>query len=211
MFSYQQQSRINRLNDERHYLLDVYNSDTKRVYAISGSTGKVYYINLDPDGESKSYKISCDCPDMSSWALKYGCLCKHCCFFLIKVLQLANLADVIRTHKIQGELPVIEQQRLNECSDDVCRERYLIRKSSQSDDDNAFTKIYKDLREEVCPICFEQLIITDQCEPLLSCPSCCNSIHSECMKRWLKTHKTCVFCRSIEWENYVQHDINVYH
>lgn len=45
-----------------------------------------------------------------------------------------------------------------------------------------------------CPICFEEM--KSRKESIEKCTTCKNYLHSDCLKRWLRQSKTCVYCRS---------------
>ena len=81
--NYQQVSRYNKLQYERFYLLNIKSDEDKYIINVSGSTMNIYDIEFSK-GEKK---ISCNCPDMKSWAASSGCVCKHCCFVLFKVCR----------------------------------------------------------------------------------------------------------------------------
>jgi hypothetical protein len=46
-----------------------------------------------------------------------------------------------------------------------------------------------------CPVCYDVLL---NATPLDSCKTCKNSIHKECLQKWLQFNRTCVYCRS-QW------------
>lgn len=48
------------------------------------------------------------------------------------------------------------------------------------------------LKEDVCPVCFEQLNNTD----VIKCSNCNNYVHTECLESWLlKNNSSCILCR----------------
>lgn len=204
--SFQQQKRIQRLNKERHYLLDISKSDTLVTYAVSGSTGNVYMVTIHLNPMDTEIGITCNCPDTNNQALQYNCLCKHCCFVLLKVLKLNE--DSFYTALKEKHISVDTMTETICCEtsqveyyDPEYRERYLQMKGSITE----FTMIHKDLTKEECPVCFDSFIN----DSAVSCPCCRNSIHNECMERWLQNHDTCVLCRSDVWKNY-KTEFNVY-
>ena len=198
LLSMQQKMRINRMNKERHYLLD----RDINSYAVSGSTGIVYTVTVNTDS------ITCSCPDMTSWAVKYNCVCKHCCFVLLKVRKHteSELAIIIETKHVPPHMVDLQI----ECNP-IYRERYLkLKTQTQSLAQTDFSTIYKDLIKLDCPVCFDELI---NVKKVVTCPCCQNSIHTNCMEKWLKTHETCVLCRSDIWKHYKNinvKNINVY-
>jgi hypothetical protein len=46
-----------------------------------------------------------------------------------------------------------------------------------------------------CPVCYDVLL---NATPLDSCKTCKNSIHKECLQKWMQFNRTCVYCRS-QW------------
>ena len=63
-----------------------------------------------------------------------------------------------------------------------------------------FVENTKSLEEtDVCPICYLDF---PDIKNLLSCPTCKNYVHDDCMNIWLKHAKTCVYCRSDIWKDY---------
>lgn len=86
----QQRTRLDKIYSDRLYLIEYKQEAEHWDFVISGSTANLYKIKLQPNQMSQGLKplISCNCPDMFSWAREYDLKCKHCCFVLIKVLRL---------------------------------------------------------------------------------------------------------------------------
>jgi hypothetical protein len=55
--------------------------------------------------------------------------------------------------------------------------------------------------EDCCPVCFNDLEENDK-PHLLSCPTCHNYAHKECMEVWLEQQERCMLCKSDIWKNY---------
>lgn len=100
--------------DESHYLLSTRvvtddatvsadmshapaESDARQlVFDISGSTGNVYQVTLERNGDRVD--THCTCPDADNYAARYAVACKHCCFVICRVLrQSVQNADSMRT------------------------------------------------------------------------------------------------------------------
>jgi hypothetical protein len=82
--SEQQLKRIEKVFNEEYYVLDHSEEENKINIFISGSTKSVYTISINKsDG-----KLWCDCPDSKSHAARHNCMCKHCCFTIIKIGKL---------------------------------------------------------------------------------------------------------------------------
>ena len=57
-------------------------------------------------------------------------------------------------------------------------------------------------KDEMCPICFVDFS-DEENEELIGCPDCKNTLHKECMEKWLSIgNTTCVYCRSDVWKDY---------
>ena len=95
-----QLKRFMRMHDESFYLLGArcYGGGARASAAaassaplasfdVSGSTGAPYSIRLLPDGALK-----CSCPDTRANCGARGCVCKHVCFVLTRVLHETDLA-----------------------------------------------------------------------------------------------------------------------
>ena len=77
-----------------------------------------------------------------------------------------------------------------------------------------FNKNTKTLNvDDTCPICCDILqsraserqgdLLTSESE-IISCPECHNYVHKQCIKIWLEQSKTCVYCRSGHFKNYIK-------
>ena len=90
---HQQRTRLGKIYTDRLYLIE-FKQDSEDPshydFVISGSTANLYKIKLQTNQLNEGLKplITCNCPDMFSWAKEYDTKCKHCCFVLIKVLRL---------------------------------------------------------------------------------------------------------------------------
>ena len=82
--SLHQQIRINKVYSENYYVLDHSITEEKISIKISGSTKSVYTLSVLTSDRNNG-KIWCDCPDNKSHAAKQNCLCKHCCFMILKI------------------------------------------------------------------------------------------------------------------------------
>ena len=214
---YQQEKRVNRVNYEKFFLLEKKKiSDNKIVLYISGSTFNIYNVTFYP----YSNKLFCNCPDSKSWAKKSDCVCKHCCFCVLKIFKndvnIENYFNTLQftpdeTEKILQTISSINITNLAENSDQLVDAHMLDRykdiadKDSQEDASRSKFKLpgQKNKNTE-CPICYDSFEESIQ-EP--KCPTCNNSFHKICIEMWLKSgQKTCPFCRSDEWNQYLKND-----
>lgn len=211
-----QQKRYNKIYSEKFYLCDIAKSkenDNNYDFAISGSTANIYNMTLD----QSSLSIKCDCPDATSWAVKKGVICKHCCFLLVRVIKIDEkiLENDILTNKDQKFSPqvfwqvksAVEKMTQSKIySKDVINLDYIKKykkiKDNNGQDKNKFSAKKDVDDDDECIICFDTLDPTDKSN-LIACPDCNNLLHKFCMEKWLTSgNKTCVYCRSSAWTKY---------
>jgi len=173
-----QRERLDKIYLDPLYLL----SQSNTTFTISGSTANIYTITI------ANNKITCDCQDAKTHALKQSVICKHCCFVLVKVLKIP-ITDL--------ETTIFATLKFNEhvmnsiktkCDDTLEPELAKL----------SFTYTNKRSTDDDCPICYDSLSENTPVE----CPSCNNPIHKACMEKWLQTNKSCVYCRSDAWTAY---------
>lgn len=203
LISYEQKKRLKKAFGEPLYLLEASFPDPEYHFRIVGSTKNVYLIKIDDEG-----KISCDCPDFSTYCVKNRCICKHCCFVISKVGKLNNesyykpgskpieLADKQKiynnctmAHIDKSLLDKYNALRVKECDSDTIEEKDLSSEQEHSIDDllNGETD---------CPICFSELKDDNGTISLCSnCPQCNKYLHTDCILKWLNYNSSCVFCR----------------
>lgn len=212
----QQKNRYNKIFNEEIYLLDKFKEDNKLIFHISGSTANIYKVTIYLNHRN----MFCDCPDMKSWAKKYNCVCKHCCFTLFKVLKLNlhhtnffnNLAlsdeDLVQ---INNNFDKLTLTNIDDNIDDNIINQQLLKKfqtlnltnNNDNNDKNKKKDIFENNKEidedDQCVICFEDFLKND----IVSCPTCHNIIHKKCMEKWIKMGKhNCVYCRSEVWKKF---------
>ena len=196
--------RVDRALSQRLYLLNQIDISTPnnlgRKYDVLGSTGNVYEVEI-------SRIPSCTCPDAAK-----GNLCKHILFVYLRVLKLQPRSKVIiQKALLQEELATTFTSKPMTCvASDVQASKSVMRiysnsmQGSQSLEDDHEEKIDKEDSEETpqgeCPICFESMATK---ESINRCQTCRNSIHVDCLRRWLDQSKTCVYCRSV-WVSNLQ-------
>lgn len=197
--NYQQVKRIEKVYNEEYYVLDSKLELEKIKIFISGSTQNVYEITIYKD----TCKIWCDCPDMKSFSKRFDCICKHCCFVLLKIGKIYDSEPIV-TKKINQRYQeiIIERLSQNELKNVELSMKYMNMKDSDSNSElktSKFDSSTKELTEDdECPICYDLLISTD----VKSCPECKNYVHSACINKWLKVKSTCVLCRSDCWSSF---------
>jgi hypothetical protein len=93
--------RAEKLYSEEFYLLDVSKGTQENIhwnFYISGSKKNVYQIKY-----YNERKLFCNCPDSLVHCVKQGVVCKHICFFMIRVLKNRRL-DFYQTKVIDNSL-----------------------------------------------------------------------------------------------------------
>ena len=229
--SSQQQTRILKVYNEEYYVLDHSITDDKINIHISGSSKSVYTISITKN----TGKIWCDCPDSKSHASRHNCICKHCCFVMLKIGKIytpfvytsKNCSNSEQEQIVSRLLKVTSSIREIEGEEDISlvnmslKMKYLSlkdgkkeekkeEKEEKKEEEKVKTKFdisEKELTEDdECPICFDILLNTD----IKSCPTCHNHIHTLCIKKWLTTKKNCILCRSDVWKSFfVDHNESV--
>lgn len=210
----QQIKRIEKVYNEEYYVLDTeYKEETENILKIkiSGSKQNVYTITLNKYNNT----IDCDCPDMESFSQRFNCMCKHCCFTLIKIGKLFNeytfntkFISEYDFHTILNRLKKMNTLNSSEDSEIVnmnLKMRYLGLKNNnnnqQSQNKTKFDISEKEITDEdECPICYDYLKVGE----IKSCPDCKNFVHLQCIKKWLEMRNTtCVLCRSKCWSTFL--------
>jgi len=173
-----QKKRIRKLYTEKYYLLG-FDKDKQEIQ-ISGSTNNNYRITI------LSNTLMCSCMDCQMSHYK-GIYCKHVCFVFIKIIQSRDF-DFFLKMILSNE----DREKLTKILEEMTFSTNPIRPTS------AFTSELSERNVgNECPICYE---ILD--EDLSKCPDCENAVHTDCVKQWLRYHKTCVFCRSDSWKKF---------
>lgn len=216
---FDQEKRMKKITKEPFYLLDLNQNDKGNyVFNVSGSTANVYNTTLYPEER----KVFCSCPDARSHAKKQGCVCKHICFIMIRVLKLPlqlfesdlldnnlhmsdQLVQIVEA-KYQ-QLKAISQQTSEFVNQEFVNkdfaQKYQKIKHQKAPTPEEKAKKYEvkkeleeDEEEPECMICFDIMEIYKK-ETVVECPMCHNLTHKPCMEKWLKSgKKNCIYCRS---------------
>lgn len=222
---FDQEKRMKKITNEPFYLLDLdHNDKGNYVFNVSGSTANIYTTTLYP-GERG---VFCSCPDARSHAKKQGCVCKHVCFIMIRVLKISLQSfeselldnDLYMSNQLLQEVETKFQQ-LKEISQKTSEfvnqefvnqeyaQKYQKIKEQKNPTVEEKAKKYdvkkqfnEDEEEPECMICFD-IIEINQKNTVVECPLCHNLIHKQCMEKWLKSgKKNCIYCRSSIWSDY---------
>ncbi|ETO36473.1 hypothetical protein RFI_00589 [Reticulomyxa filosa] len=177
-------------------------SDTRRQYAVLGSTGNVYTVEI-------SHVNTCNCPDSVR-----GNLCKHVLFVLLKVLKIKSDSPYLyqrslvtsELQKIFSEAPKIS---IGVLANEAVRKKYhekmggemITDKEADPDSNKGVARKACDGGD--CPVCMDEL--DESKEELVWCKAQCGqNLHKECFTIWAKQSEnrgesvTCVYCRA-EW------------
>lgn len=162
-----------------------------------------YEVKLFKHGGNEKGSFWCNCPDHKFNSGKKDMVCKHICFLVCKVGKLLG-SDGVAFFESNGKQLTREQfvafkavaentqQLLTNL--EICRPPDLVTEALF----RARPKAIAD--DDVCPICFDELKEDDA--TLLSCPTCKNYTHEECMRVWLERSRACVYCRSDVWSKF---------
>jgi hypothetical protein len=138
----------------------------------------------------------CSCADHKFNSSKKGTVCKHICFVVCKVLKVLQ-PYFFDTKKLKQEHLDALIQKLT--SDVIWKDTSVVKNLEKITLDT-FKSFIKQL-EDCCPVCFNDLEENEK-PHLLSCPTCHNYAHKECMEVWLEQQERCMLCKSDVWKNY---------
>jgi hypothetical protein len=207
-----QLKRFSKLDYESFFLLKVEKTDSLFTLSISGSTKNIYKVKI----YCNSKTMYCNCPDSKSWARDLNVYCKHSCFVLFRVFKtiFKDKAKICNEKVFNEEQFSIMKEKLTNMSavglinysntdivDEELLEKFqnMEKNNFKSEKSEAF-KVKK--KDEMCPICFVDFS-DEENEELIGCPDCKNTLHKECMEKWLSIgNTTCVYCRSDVWKDY---------
>lgn len=156
----------------------------------------------------------CNCPDHKFNSTKKNIVCKHICFLVAKVGRIldpaffeskrftpeqhAAFATVIRDAAVFAD-GSRERARMT-AAEHLARDAALVAAMSRDTARSLFEEPRKPVAaEDMCPICYDGMTDTAN----LSCPTCSNNVHRECMEVWLERNLSCVFCRSGVWRRWI--------
>lgn len=164
-----------------------------RVEMLGSRTSKgcreQYTISIN-----NSNRVSCNCKDFTFRSNKLGIVCKHICFILCKVSGILD-TTFFETKKLTDfQFNKIKKILENNA---LWKNRYIsvkdINKEFQNNNNNFNPS-------DICPICCDSF---QDKSKTISCPQCKNYIHEKCMSIWLERKKTCVYCRSEIFSDYI--------
>lgn len=207
-----QSNRFDRIFYEPFYVLDMSpdRSTSSVVFTVSGSTQQNHYIVTI----TESGRVACNCMDARLNCATKGCVCKHVCFVVFRVLRMTDtafftrlaltpeMAVEIHDRCATGRLGVHEQELRPTCILAPPTSSARPTSSSSSTMPDFWTVLRPPEAEDDCPVCYDSLTVKG---PMCGCPDCGKGLHVECARRWLAAAaaKTCVYCRSNVWARFV--------
>jgi hypothetical protein len=176
--------RIKKATNQALYIVKIISleKDNTRKFAVMGSTGNVYEVSI-------STKPKCTCPDYTIRKRR----CKHIYFILIKAMKLDDPEKKLKKNDLKKLFKNIPKTLEDLLVDEEFRQVY---DNMGTDIDKTDSKVEMRGKDDICPICLEDLSTgeLDYCKS-----SCGKAIHKDCFKMWVKKNTAnCVFCRS-EW------------
>lgn len=178
-------------------------------FTVSGSSQQLYTVTLRATGE-----LACSCKDSAINTRRLGCVCKHICFVVFRVLRIDDpaflqrlrlspedvsstcvnvLTGVLRVHDHERQPPsgpTISAYELDRLCRGITTQTDLRDRSPSSPPACDFTTIRRPpTAEDECPVCYMTLLGTPDLlgapPALVGCPDCGNAVHRECIARWL--------------------------
>ena len=196
-------------NECDHVYLEQYETNTltdKKHINIQGTFSLLGAMNAKGTRDNHNVKMYkdrtfwCSCPDHKFNSVKKKMYCKHICFIVCKVGKILDPSffetKILTPEQFDSLIAKAQDTTKLICDTTICRPPAEITSSY-------FKGTTKEITDDdVCPICFDALQSPSSSNnnPLLSCPSCKNYVHKECMSVWLERKDTCVYCRSDVWK-----------
>jgi hypothetical protein len=214
-----QWQRIERMLHEPIYLIDIKDNGQ---FMVTGKTGNLYTVTVDPSASTLRTLAACSCPDNLGHARRSGAICKHACFILLKALRLSQTSIFVlqlpRPTMIRDAIDNIRARNWGHLTDEQFQQRYAefmsLREAAvvSSTEPVAVTSGFAlsgkvdVVVDDSCAICLDEMPNPIEC---LQCPGCKHAFHRECMDIWLEGRSrhhcqpSCPLCRH-SWEKYRQ-------
>ena len=209
-----QLARMEKVYTEPFYLLNraAPSADASSLaFDVSGSKRDIYRVTLRPDG-----RMGCTCMDARLNCGRKGCVCKHACFVLVRVLRRCDLAFFLTGGlRLEGASAVIadfaaglsavteEEMRPHPppffspppllppatatAAAATARVPTTPRRGISNISNIDFDVVKRPPGpEDECPVCYD-LLLAGQRQRLVGCPTCGQGVHHGCVTRWLAT------------------------
>lgn len=182
---------VNHRDYDRTLEIDLMGSLKTSVQKIS--TREKYTIIF----KKSSCKFACNCKDFKYRSISHNIVCKHITFIICKILGIYDNTffenKTLSSDYKERMYRVLNNPGIyNNCP--INYEEF--NKSINSEFENNQVKTLN--TKDTCPICYD--MFSDK--KTVSCPTCHNYVHKECIQIWLNTSKSCIYCRSYKWKNY---------
>ena len=139
--------------------------------------------------------FTCNCKDFIYRSKIRDIVCKHITFIICKVLGIYD-NKFFETKKLSPEYQK-KMCKIIGNSSSIWYNNDISIKHLNSE----FKNCVKTLNtEDSCPICCD---VFGSENTIISCPECKGYIHKNCMDIWIETSKTCVYCRSEIFKDYI--------
>jgi hypothetical protein len=189
----QQLIRVDKMFNEPIYLLSKKKEFNKYIFEVCGSTTNIYKVQI----YTTSNMIYCNCPDARSYAKNSGVLCKHCCFILIKVLNIPRQVDYFKIYILNVEQIEHVKNRFNSlefADNDFIKMDYIDKYKNLKD----YKITVNSETESICPICYDELEELENKQLNNQCKCCSKIFHNNCLNKWLCLgNTTCPYCRNL--------------
>ena len=197
-----QQVRINRVFNEKIFLIDLSKGPFDYFIKICGTTNNVYNLKLSYTGFNKG-KLTCNCPDGRKIG-RTSVFCKHSCFVLCKLLSNVypffknTIFKLLLFNDQQLNMICEELDKFSISESDLIDHTIINKYNSYVEPDFSVKELDKD---DLCPICFDNY----DNKKILGCPCCKKSFHDQCINIWLMNsiEKNCPYCRSTVWKQLI--------
>lgn len=201
--------RLERLNtyypENMLYLVDYkQNTDAKKkdvlgsftilgTYNHNKNSREQYEVRLFKHNTNEKGTFWCSCLDQKLNSSSKNTVCKHICFIVCRVAKIMTQKFFDKKQLSEVEINSLIN-KVTSGQFDKNLQRTIAMLSMDS-----FKEKKKQIEEgDVCPICYDEFGTKE----LLSCPTCTNYVHDECMVVWMEKQHKCVYCSSKIWENY---------
>lgn len=194
--------------EDRLYMIDYTpNADAKKpnlegtflvlgAYNYSKNMRTQYDIKMFKANSNDKGSFWCSCPDHKFNSSKKQTVCKHICFLVCHIAKIMTKhffeTKQLSQKQIDDLIQKVSKNSTIWKDNNVCRKVTTLSLAS-------FQERKKGIDDEdVCPICYDAFGEKD----ILTCPTCTNYVHDECMAVWMERQKRCVYCTSTVWEHY---------
>jgi len=179
---------------EQKEMTDPCGTGPAREYAVLGSTGNVYKVQI-------ASLVSCNCPDAAR-----GNVCKHQLFVFLRVLRTPSSSELIYQRGLLSSereqlFAAARRPKRSAVASASVREAYAEavgsspgKKARKSESAEPSAPTHRGDEDDECTICFEIL----GKEKLKVCTSCRNAVHEACYIQWAQVQgskTSCPTCR----------------